>query len=80
MHSCDDRCAFMIPRAPDTTLFPQRRCGSPVHSELLSVGKGESLASSLGALAEHLRRLVPTDASTPLAALLLILVRAATQK
>jgi hypothetical protein len=44
--------------------------------ELSEVGSGNSLTSGFRAFTEHLSRLVATEAATPDAALLLILVRA----
>ena len=46
------------------------------HLELADASSGGALAGSLGALAEHLGRLVATDSSTPLATLLVVLVGA----
>ena len=77
MHSGDDRCAFCDPDNPSWTLDAKLlEDVDASNSELLSVGQGEGLASSLGTLAEHLRGFVATDTSTPLATLLLILVGA----
>ena len=77
MHSGDDRCAFCDPDNPSWTLDAKLlEDVDASNSELLSVGQGEGLASSLGTLAHHLGRLVATDTSTPLATLLLVLVGA----
>lgn len=46
------------------------------HSEFLRIRGSEGLTSSLRTLAEHGGGLVATDTSTPLAALLLVLVGA----
>jgi hypothetical protein len=59
-----------------------QRTSNRLHSKkrnlkLRGVGSRENLAGSLGTLAEHLSGLVATDTTTPVTALLLVLVRAA---
>lgn len=64
-----------IDRQPDKA---KQKAESDKRLELAGGSSREGLTSGLGALAEHLLGLVATQTSTPLPALVLVLVRAAT--